>query len=75
MSIQAQILNLLKDLQKEFALTMLFISHDLPVIRQMCDQIGVMRAGKLIELQEGDRLFDAPREDYTKELIANIPTF
>ena len=74
-SIQAQILNLLKDLQEEFALTMLFISHDLPVIRQMCDQIGVMRAGKLIELQEGDRLFETPQDDYTKELIANIPRF
>ena len=74
-SIQAQILNLLKDLQEEFALTMLFISHDLPVIRQMCDRIGVMKAGQMVELATGDALFSNPEHAYTQELIANIPAF
>ncbi len=72
-SIQAQILNLLKDLQEEFALTMLFISHDLPVMRQMCDHIGVMRQGQLVEVADANQLFDAPSHAYTRELISNIP--
>ena len=72
-SIQAQILNLLKDLQEAFSLTMLFISHDLPVIRQMCDRIGVMQGGRLIELSDANAIFENPTHAYTKELIANIP--
>ena len=72
-SIQAQILNLLKDLQEEMGLTMLFISHDLPVIRQMCDRIGVMRHGRLIEVAESEDLFERPRRDYTRTLLALMP--
>ena len=72
-SIQAQILNLLKDLQEEMGLTMLFISHDLPVIRQMCDRIGVMRHGRLIEVAESEDLFKRPRHDYTRTLLALMP--
>jgi len=73
-SIQAQILNLLKDLQKALGLTMLFISHDLPVIRQMCDRVGVMKNGKLLELAETEQLFSSPENEYTKELISLMPT-
>lgn len=72
-SIQAQILNILKDLQEYLGLTMLFISHDLPVVRQMCDRVGVMRQGKLVEVQETGALFESPRSDYTKELLNLMP--
>ncbi len=72
-SIQAQILNLLKDLQQELGLTMLFISHDLPVIRQMCDRVGVMRNGKLCEVAETEALFEAPQHDYSKHLLGLMP--
>ena len=72
-SIQAQILNLLKDLQKEMGLTMLFISHDLPVSRQMCDRIGVMRHGRLIDVAESEDLFERPRHDYTRTLLDLMP--
>ncbi|MDN3721310.1 ATP-binding cassette domain-containing protein [Roseibium salinum] len=73
-SIQAQILNLLKDLQEELRLTMLFISHDLAVIRQMCNRIGVMRNGELCEVAECDRLFEAPQHAYTQELLSLMPS-
>ncbi len=72
-SIQAQVLNLLKDLQEELNLTMLFISHDLPVIRQICDRVGVMRGGKLVEVAETEALFEQPRSDYTKHLLKLMP--
>ncbi|MEL6583370.1 MAG: ABC transporter ATP-binding protein [Pseudomonadota bacterium] len=72
-SIQAQILNILKDLQEHLGITMLFISHDLPVVRQMCDRVGVMRNGKLVEVQETEALFAAPREPYTQELLGLMP--
>ena len=72
-SIQAQILNLLKDLQEELGLTMLFISHDLPVIRQMCDRVGVMKDGNLCELNETELLFGAPEHEYTKHLLGLMP--
>lgn len=72
-SIQAQILNILKDLQDNLGLTMLFISHDLPVVRQMCDRVGVMRQGKLLEVQETDSLFTAPEHPYTRELLDLMP--
>jgi len=74
-SVQAQILNLLKDLQKELNLTMLFISHDLPVIRQMCDRVGVMKMGKLLEISETERLFEAPQHEYSQQLISLMPEF
>ncbi|MEP3116057.1 ABC transporter ATP-binding protein [Nisaea sp.] len=72
-SIQAQILNLLKDLQSELGLTMLFISHDLPVIRQMCDRVGVMRYGKLLEVAETETLFESPQHEYSRHLLDLMP--
>ena len=74
-SVQAQILNLLKDLQEELHLTLLFISHDLPVIRQMCDRIGVMKHGKMVEINATDQLFVHADDPYTRELIALMPRF
>ena len=72
-SIQAQVLNLLKDLQELLGLTMLFISHDLPVIRQMCDRVGVMQAGRLCEVRETEALFEDPQHDYTRHLLDLMP--
>ncbi|MCE0493705.1 dipeptide ABC transporter ATP-binding protein [Vibrio salinus] len=74
-SVQAQILNLLKDLQDELNLTMLFISHDLPVIRQMCDRVGVMKMGTLLEVAETEKLFNTPQHEYSKQLISLMPEF
>ncbi|MEO1749660.1 MAG: ABC transporter ATP-binding protein, partial [Pseudomonadota bacterium] len=72
-SIQAQILNILKDLQEHLGLTMLFISHDLPVVRQMCDRIGVLKDGQLVEVAEAETLFNAPAHPYTRELLSLMP--
>tara|TARA_B100000029_G_scaffold86014_1_gene76352 strand:- start:847 stop:2529 length:1683 start_codon:yes stop_codon:yes gene_type:complete len=72
-SIQAQILNLLKDLQQQLNLTILFISHDLPVVRQMCDRIGVLKDGKLCEVSNTEELFLKPQHEYTKELLNLMP--
>ena len=72
-SIQAQILNLLKDLQEQLNLTILFISHDLPVVRQMCDRIGVLKDGKLCEVSNTENLFLSPQNEYTKELLRLMP--
>ena len=74
-SIQAQILNLLRDLQARLKLTILFISHDLPVIRQMCDRVGVMRSGRLLEISETEAFFHAPSHDYSRELLSRMPHF
>lgn len=72
-SIQAQILNILKDLQEHLGLTMLFISHDLPVVRQMCDRVAVMRGGQMVELNETEALFATPQHAYTRELLSLMP--
>ncbi|MDC1485355.1 ABC transporter ATP-binding protein [Pelagibacteraceae bacterium] len=72
-SIQAQILNLLKDLQEQLNLTILFISHDLPVVRQMCDRIAVLRNGKLCEVSTTEELFTNPSHEYTKQLLRLMP--
>jgi oligopeptide transport system ATP-binding protein len=72
-SIQAQILNLLKDLQREFGLTYLFIAHDLAVVRTMSDRIAVMNEGKIVEVGLAEEVYGRPREDYTRELLAAVP--
>jgi len=72
-SIQAQILNLLKDLQQAFGLTYLFIAHDLAVVREMSDHIAVMNRGKIVEAGSADQVYTNPRDDYTKALLAAVP--
>ena len=66
-------MNLLKDLQEQLNLTILFISHDLPVVRQMCDRIGVLKDGKLCEVSNTEDLFLKPTNEYTKELLRLMP--
>ncbi|MDD2672966.1 MAG: dipeptide ABC transporter ATP-binding protein [Syntrophales bacterium] len=72
-SIQAQILNLMKDLQKEFRLTYLFISHDLSVVRHMSDRIAVMYLGRIVEAGDRKDLFDSPAHPYTRALLSAVP--
>jgi len=72
-SVQAQMLNLLNDLQNEFDLTYLFISHDLSTIRYMCDRINVMYLGKVVESAPKDGIFENPRHPYTKALLSVLP--
>ncbi len=72
-SIQAQILNLMKDLQQKFRLTYLFISHDLSVIEHICDRIAVMYLGKIVELSSREALYKNPKHPYTQALISSIP--
>ncbi len=72
-SIQAQVLNLLKDLQDQLNLTILFISHDLPVIRQMCDRTTVLKNGEVCETDVTENIFNKPKHSYTKELLDLMP--
>ena len=72
-SVQAQILNLMKDLQKRLGLTYLFISHNLAVVRQVSDRVGVMYLGRLVELAPAETLFNTPRHPYTRALMEAIP--
>jgi peptide/nickel transport system ATP-binding protein len=72
-SVQAQILNLMKDLQRRLGLTYLFISHNLAVIYQISDRVGVMYLGRLVELASADQLFATPRHPYTRLLLETIP--
>jgi peptide/nickel transport system ATP-binding protein len=72
-SIQAQVINLLQDLKRAFGLTLIIISHDLAVIRHMSDRVGVMYLGQIVEVNEAEALFAAPRHPYTQALLAAIP--
>ena len=73
-SIQAQVLNLLQDLQEEYGLTYMFVTHDLSVVRHISDDICVMYLGQLVETSESMELFDKPLHPYTKALLSAIPT-
>jgi peptide/nickel transport system ATP-binding protein len=72
-SVQAQVLNIMKDLQRQHGLTYLFISHNLAVVRHVSDQVGVMYLGRLVELADKQTLFSAPRHPYTRMLLDAIP--
>ena len=72
-SVQAQILNLMRDLQDKFGLTYLFISHNLAVVRHMANRIGVMYLGRIVEIAQGRELFNNPRMPYTKMLLGAVP--
>ncbi len=73
LSVQAQVLNFMKDIQKELNLSYLFISHDLGIIKHMCDQIGIMYRGRYVEQGSSDELFSNPQHIYTKRLLSAIP--
>ncbi len=72
-SVGAQVVNLLKDLQRQHGLTYLFISHSMPLVRYLCDRVAVMRQGKLIELGDCEQVCTAPQQEYTRQLIAATP--
>jgi peptide/nickel transport system ATP-binding protein len=72
-SVQAQVLNLLKDLQAELGLTYIFISHDLSVVKFMSDMMAVMKSGKFVEFGPSERIYENPKKEYTKSLIRSIP--
>ncbi|MXW10488.1 MAG: ABC transporter ATP-binding protein [Gammaproteobacteria bacterium] len=72
-SIQAQIVNLLADIQEEFGLTYLFISHDLRMVRHLCDRVAVMNEGRIVEMAPADALFREPGHPYTRALLSSLP--
>jgi peptide/nickel transport system ATP-binding protein len=72
-SIQAQVVNLLQDLQADLGLSYLFISHDLRMVRYLCHRVAVLWRGRIVELAESDRLYDDPRHPYTRRLLAAVP--
>ena len=72
-SVGAQVVNLLRDLQREYGLTYLFISHSMPLVRYLCDRVAVMQRGRLVELGDCEQVCDAPAHEYTRSLIAATP--
>ena len=72
-SVGAQVVNLLRELQREYGLTYLFISHSMPLVRYLCDRVAVMQRGRLVELGDCEQVCVAPREEYTRRLIAATP--
>jgi len=72
-SVQTQVLDLLKELQEEMGLTYIFVSHDLSVVRQVCDRVAVMHRGRVMELGDAETVFSSPRHAYTKVLLSAIP--
>jgi ABC-type oligopeptide transport system ATPase subunit len=72
-SVQAQVVNLLMDLQARLKLTYLFIAHDLRLVRQICDRVAVIYRGRIVELSDAERVFSQPRHDYTRALLSAIP--
>ena len=73
LSIQAQIVNLLKDIQRDLGLTMLFVAHDLQVVRHISDRVGVMYLGRMVELADSETIFDHARHPYTRTLLSSAP--
>jgi peptide/nickel transport system ATP-binding protein len=72
-SVQAQVVNLLAELQEEFGLTYLFIAHDLSVVRHISNRVAVMLQGRMVELEDTERLFEQPQHEYTRTLLAAVP--
>ncbi|HXF80773.1 MAG TPA: ATP-binding cassette domain-containing protein, partial [Usitatibacter sp.] len=72
-SVQAQVLNLLQDLQDEFGLSYIFISHDLAVVKYISDRVMVMNEGAIVEMADSDEIYRSPREEYTRKLLSSIP--
>ena len=73
-SVQAQVINLLKSLQDELGLTYLFISHNMGVVKYLCDRVGVLYQGELVEVEANETIFSVPKQDYTKKLLASVPS-
>ena len=72
-SVGAQVINLLRELQRAHALTYLFISHSMPLVRYLCDRVAVMQRGKLVELGDCEQVCNVPQKEYTRRLIAATP--